>query len=581
MGCKNWLDPLLGLWGRIAPAGRPLCVLLVCFEMSCLHAMSSLDEPSSITGRPAPLKVPRVDGAWLQRPEAQLAADWLSENAQSFASADVDLQGYSLARLRSWSRSEVFRAARAYMSPWAAVADRELGSIPWVVGGHQPALFHPGVWAKNFAMGRLAQNATGISLNLVVDNDTLTSKAIKVPVGTTENPRVIAVPFDETQFQQPWEEVTVQNRSVFNAFGEQVQSQLRGWTYDPLVKDFWPDVIRHSQSNGRVADAFTAARNIWERKWGLDNLELPLSRLCQLPPFLWFVSHVVAHLPRFAALYNQSVRDYRRRNGIHSTSHPVPELIELGEWLEAPFWVWRAGDRRRSRLFARQLKNSIELSVDGRESLGELPLTIDTTAERAVTRLQELQAAGLHLRTRALTTTLFNRVCLADLFVHGIGGAKYDEITDELIAQFWGLPVPRYWTVSGTLQLPLGRQPATCQDLVNLQRELWDLKWNPCRALKSLQNPQVQQLTAEFDEILHQPATTLAARKIRHVELSRIKNALNPWIREQWPDAQAQLQTVSEQLAANQILQDREYSYVLYPQDKLRRFLTDSLDSGG
>ncbi len=546
-----------------------------------LKKPSSLNVTSSHSGlAPAPvrhLKVPRTDGAWLQRPSASAAAEMVRANQRALTASELDIQGCSLAKLRAWTRAEVWQAARTYTSNWAALPSNYSESSPWIVGGHQPALFHPGVWAKNFALGRLAESLSGISLNLVVDNDTLTTQSIKVPVGTLSDPRTIQLPFDSTQSQQPWEDVTVQDQSLFGSFADRVSQNLLGWNYEPLVNEFWPDVIEGTGVTGRVADGFTSARNRWERKWGLENLELPLSRLCQLPPFLWLAAHLLAHLPRFWEIYNQSVRGYRRRNGVHSTSHPVPELTQLGDWLEAPFWVWRAGDRRRSRLFARRRNGSIELSVDGTESLGELPLTPDGDAQRAVTCLQELQAAGLHLRTRALTTTLFSRVCLADLFVHGIGGAKYDEITDQLISEFWGLPVPAYWTVSGTLQLPLGGHAVNAADLEQCQRRLWDLRWNPARALADLENPEVERLRDEFQQILNQPALKLnrSERKTRHSELSRIKTALQPWAQGQEDRAQSRLEEVSGQLAANQILQDREYSYVLYPINKLETFLTN------
>lgn len=521
-----------------------------------------------------PLKVPRTDGAWLQHPPATAVLDLVRGNRRAFSDVELDFQGRALSRLRAWTREEVFRAASAYTGAWAGEIGEFSASAPWVVGGHQPALFHPGVWAKNFALGRLARQLSGISLNLVVDNDTLSSETIKVPVGTVANPHLIQVPFDSAQFQQPWEDITVQDQGLFETFGDRVAEHLKGWNYAPLIKEFWPNVVSGTAATGRVADGFTSARNQWERKWGLENLELPLSRLCQLPPFLWFAAHLLAQLPRFWSIYNAAVRDYRRQNGIHSTSHPVPELAQIGDWLEAPFWVWRAGDQRRSRLFARQRGNVIELAVDGQQPLGELPLTPEANAQLAVTRLQELQAAGLHLRTRALTTTLFSRVCLADLFVHGIGGAKYDEITDRLIAEYWGLPVPAYWTVSGTLRLPLGSYPVSEADLEDARRQLRDWQWNPTQALADVADPTVQQMRDDFHQILQQPTAETASRRDRHHELSRMKAALAPWTRERLPAAKAHVEEVSRQLAANRILQDREYSYVLYPADKLRGFLT-------
>lgn len=520
------------------------------------------------------LKVPRTDGAWLQRPGADAAAQLVQANRQAFAGLDLNIQGCSLERLRAWTRDEVYQAAADYTGTWSVQDGKQVTSVPWIVGGHQPALFHPGVWAKNFALGRLAKDLSGISLNLVVDNDTVTNQSIKVPVGTVNEPRLIHVPFDKSQSQQPWEDLTVDDSSLFTSFAERVSQQLAGWNYEPLINEFWPKVIEGTSTTGRIADGFTAARNQWERKWGLENLELPLSRLCQLPPFLWFVTHLVANLPQFWTIYNNAVRTYRQRNGIHSTSHPVPELIQIGDWQEAPFWVWRAGDQRRSRLFARRRQDRIELAVDAVTPLGALPLAPEQDCRHSVDCLRELQAAGLHLRTRALTTTLFSRICLADLFVHGIGGAKYDEITDQLISEFWGLPVPAYWTVSGTLQLPLRSHPATAADIERCRRDLWDLQWNPVRALADLDQPEVERLRDEFVQRLNQPATDLAARRARHRDLSRIKVALNQWTQQRLQPAQARLEEVTRQVAANKILQDREYSYVLYPAEKLRTFLS-------
>jgi len=42
---------------------------------------------------------------------------------------------------------------------------------------------------------------------------------------------------------------------------------------------------------------------------------LPISRLCRTEAFAQFASHLLLELPRFHAIYNDSVRDYRRRYG--------------------------------------------------------------------------------------------------------------------------------------------------------------------------------------------------------------------------------------------------------------------------
>jgi hypothetical protein len=76
---------------------------------------------------------------------------------------------------------------------------------------------------------------------------------------------------------------------------------------------------------------------------------------------------------------------------------------------------------------------------------------------------------------------MWARLFLADLFVHGIGGAKYDEISDFMIADYYGIVPPQMACVSATLLLELPHSDATCDSIRQLRRELRDLTWNPQR----------------------------------------------------------------------------------------------------
>ena len=48
---------------------------------------------------------------------------------------------------------------------------------------------------------------------------------------------------------------------------------------------------------------------------------------------------------------------------------------------------------------------------------------------------------------------MYARLVLSDLFLHGIGGAKYDQLTDLIIARFFGLQPPGFVTLSATVLL--------------------------------------------------------------------------------------------------------------------------------
>src|SRR5262249_45745914 len=146
----------------------------------------------------------------------------------------------------------------------------------------------------------------------------------------------------------------------------------------------------------------------------------------------WFACHLLAHLPRFHAVYNDCVHDYRRQYGLRSRNHPVPDLAVEGDWLEVPLWAWRRGQHQRGRLLVRQHDQRLDLRV-GAETGPALPLE----PAGIVRAWQELEPRGFKVRSRALTNTLFARMFVADLFIHGIGGGKYDELTDAIARRFY------------------------------------------------------------------------------------------------------------------------------------------------
>jgi hypothetical protein len=88
-----------------------------------------------------------------------------------------------------------------------------------------------------------------------------------------------------------------------------------------------------------------------------------------------------------------------------------------------------------------------------------------------------------------LTLTIWARLFLADLFIHGIGGAKYDRISDAIIADYFGLEPPEMACVSATLLLDLPRPSTTPETIRGLRRSLRDLEWNPQRTLPSSPSP--------------------------------------------------------------------------------------------
>lgn len=160
----------------------------------------------------------------------------------------------------------------------------------------------------------------------------------------------------------------------------------------------------------------------------------------------------------------------------------MPELDSVDGWLEAPLWIWSKADPHRRALFVRQRED--ELILTDRDQV-EFTLSITAAGDvsHAVEQLAAAAARGIRLRTRAIITTMAARLLLGELFVHGIGGAKYDQLTDRIIEQFFGLEPPGYLVASGTLHLPISQPNASTESVHQIRQRIRALDFHPERFL--------------------------------------------------------------------------------------------------
>ena len=440
-----------------------------------------------------------------------------------------------------------------------------------VVTGHQPELFHPGVWVKNFAAAAIAGSRGGVGLNLIVDDDIPKSSSIRVP--HAEGTRISAhrLEFDRWEGEAPYEDLPVHDESLFASFGDRVVERLGGLVDAPLIEAFWPRVAARNDGGLPLGLRLALARRDVEASWGVSNLEIPVSRICQTEGFAWFACHLLAHLPRYRRVYNDALQEYRTLYGIRSKNHPVSALQQQGDWLEAPFWVWRAGRPRRRPLMARQGSKTMELRIAGEdEPFLELPLSADREACCAVDRLRELPATGIRLRTRALTTTMFSRCLLGDLFIHGIGGAKYDELGDAITGRFLGFEPPGFLTLSMTAWLGLAEHSTSPAALTALDRSIRSLIYNPDRHLPEPWTEDQRTLIQAKRAAIGRDASTHAERIARFREIRRINEALEPAVLDRIAALRDDRRRVVQDLEANRVAHSREFAFVLYPAERIR-----------
>jgi hypothetical protein len=540
---------------------------------------------------------PREDRAVLAMPPLEEAGALAADNVQLRRRADYSLQGRSLADLSRQARAELLRAAQAWTAAYREIDLPRLDPEGLIfLAGHQPELFHPGVWFKNFALGAVARRQGAVAVNLVIDSDTMKSAALPTPGGSPADPRREAVLFDRPATRStgcpgmPFEERRILDTDLFSGFGRRVARRIAPLVPDPLIGRFWPMVLQRARHVDRLGHCLAQARHQLEGEWGLQTLELPQSLVCDSEPFHWFVAHLIANLDRFRDCYNQAVQEYRRANHIRNAAHPVPDLVTDGPWVEAPLWMWTADQPQRRRLFvcrrprpwvhgARHgARHEILISDRAGQDL-PLPLGVDGDGSEAVGRLMDWNRQGVKIRSRALITTLWARLALSDLFMHGIGGAKYDQVTDRLIETFFGLAPPGIMVLSATLYLPVPRPHASNEDLRAIRRELRELTYHPEKYLPAeflLGGSAIAGAAALVEEKqrwIRAPVTRENAYA-RWNSLRRINDELQPWVaqrRQEVLELQSQMQRA---LRHEKVLGSREYSFCLYPETYLREFLS-------
>ncbi|PQO31542.1 hypothetical protein C5Y97_19160 [Blastopirellula marina] len=485
------------------------------------------------------------------------------------ASANV-AEGTQLEALREGARAEIVRLAHEYTRAYRPVAQTPDSTAPLILSGHQPALYHPGVWFKNFLIDRIAANTSGTAINVIIDNDVAPAPSISALQGSPDDPQPARIAYDQPGARLPWEMTTIESIDTLRTFAERVHATFGKFVPDPMIGNFWPEVLAAVESGKPLGLAFSQARNRLEAEFGLQVLDVPLSQICQTVWFGKMLVGILENASRYREIYNACVAQYRSIHGIRSTSHPVPDLGADEGWIEVPFWVWTRENPRRQPLWIAYQQHGIRLS-DRSDWQTELASGSDLVAQ-----LHALSDQGVYVRPRALATTTILRLAASDLFVHGIGGAKYDQVTDEIIRQFYEIEPPHYVTATASALLPLPRPAATEVDLANIERKLRDVVFNPERAMEdqAIDDPAWHVLLKEKSELLNN-IPSLSEKNLWHRKLQEVNDRLRELITEPVARLRIERDRIARQLQQTSLLTSREFPFILFPKEGLRNLLLD------
>ncbi|HLL88398.1 MAG TPA: hypothetical protein VK324_03770 [Tepidisphaeraceae bacterium] len=384
-------------------------------------------------------KAPAADGQVVLWPEPpDLLAQSRDNHRQLAAADDVRVQNAPLPELRRQMRQ------------WIGHRDDEQ---LLVATGHQTELYHPGVWAKHAAVNAIAAPLGAAAYFVAVDTDSPKHLTLKWPdreaahVGgaspVTDDPGVTSAEWSG-QLELP----TPKHLEVVR---EDLTAAAGGWGFEPSTEPFFSTLRRLQLDPVPLSAGITNAMHAVDWSLGLRHHALLASPMFDAPPYLALVYHVCARAERFAADYNAALAEYRREAEITNPGRPMPDLKATDAACEVPFWLdeLATGGRERATV----------VRVDGRWTIvrADDAFAFDPSLDgfEAAGRLAAwLRRGGRRLSPRALTLTMFLRLLLCDQFVHGIGGGRYDQVLDKLLARHFALDPPRFSVTTATLFFP-------------------------------------------------------------------------------------------------------------------------------
>jgi hypothetical protein len=315
-------------------------------------------------------------------------------------------------------------------------------------------------------------------------------------------------------------------------------------------------VVREQKRCANVGQAIAASRHLLESEFGLETLELPLSAICRTQAFRQFAAHLIERSDEWAEVHNHCLAEYRRQNNMRSPNHPIPDLNIAADEIETPFWVWAKSEPIRRRLYAS--RQGSELLLTDHHQFRRRARAADLEQ-----RLGELEVEGIAIRPRALVTTMYARLVLSDVFLHGIGGAVYDVVTDEIIRRFWCVEPPRFMTASATMHLPIPCPDVDDGELARMDAELRAIAYHP-ETLLEWTDPDVDRLAREKREWVMQDRIN-GDLKVRHEAIGELNRRLSARLQSRVAELQSRRNHLLADVQRAKILASREYSFALFP----------------
>ena len=507
------------------------------------------------------LKVPENNGEFFCSHDLPEIPPLLKSNQELIDSYSFKIAEVNYNEFRKIAKKEILNS----------LTDRneELFPLPYIVTGHQPGLCHPGIWIKNFLVDKLARENKGTAFDIIIDSDCSNEIGCSILTWneTIKRRKEILMKLNS---HQPFECCSVPGSDQFRDFYQKIKAGLQSSPVNTLIKYaeiFFQKGESALASSKNLVEFLVKTKKRYEASVNLQYFDVMLSRVCKTRSFLLFVLHIVQNIKRFHDIYNQLLEEYRISHKLRYKANPFPDLKKDADKFEIPFWC--INDNKRKPVWVIHEGSCISIYVEDiclfRYKKGDF--------DHAIKIIDE---GEINLRPKAVLLTLFFRLFFADIFIHGISGAKYDEITDGIMEKYYEIKPPHYIATSLTLfpDLPIDR--IQINDVEKLKTIIRNIKLKPeifeDKVEGEVAKGKFNKLTEEKKKLFRQKPSK-KEKKDHYRKLKTVTEELSSFLDHYCSEVIDQLRILEEKEHENRTACFREFPYFFYDINKVKKMI--------
>lgn len=413
-----------------------------------------------------------------------------------------------------------------------------------VATGHQPVIYHPGIIFKDMVVNVLMERYCFDGLNLVVDSNTVgENQYISIPALKKGRLSCEKIQLFHSKPDLAFEEIPIPDKKSFSQRLTYIKTLLPKENTAGL-NNYISAVNKAFSSSTNLAQFNAFSKRAFEEELGFKHKEVFLSSICQTKAFLYFFSLILSYFRQFAIIYNSILEKYTIHTKLLKISDDIVEL---------PFWIYKDKEKRQT-IFIKFNRGKTYICKGNSEILDIDTSNIDSLVE-IIDNLKDFYK----IRPKALMLTLFIRLFLCELWIHGVGGAKYEELNDRLAYDFLSITLPKYAVASATLYLTLNIHTNIKEEIRQLKNTLRRMRFNPEEFLESYDATCKKELIKKLNEVKY--------KKELHNQLMIINNKLRDKIITRIQKLEIAISDKEELL---KIATNREFPFFIFSFEELK-----------